>query len=123
MSGRIEITDSSFLDSTYNAMMFVVDWPVKDDYAITNVAVRNIKVDGTGTNVVNARVGGWATFENVDARNVGAPFVNNCGTFHFNGPPEFEVRDLGGNDGGWTGASWCEDRPAVVPPPPPSPWN
>ena len=52
-------------------MMFVVDWPVKDDYAITNVAVRNIKVDGTGTNVVNARVGGWATFENVDARNVG----------------------------------------------------
>jgi hypothetical protein len=123
MSGKIEITDSSFLDSTYNAMMFVVDWPVKDDYGITNVAVRNIKVDGTGTNVVNARVGGWATFENVDARNVGAPFVNNCGTFHFNGPPEFEVRDLGGNDGGWTGATWCEDRPAVVPPPPPSPWS
>ncbi|MFF0265670.1 glycosyl hydrolase family 28-related protein [Kribbella sp. NPDC004536] len=123
MSARIEITDSSFLDSTYNAMMFVVDWPVKDDYAITNVAVRNIHVDGTGTNVVNARVGGWATFENVDARNVGAPFVNNCGTFHFNGPPEFEVRDLGGNDGGWTGASWCEDRPVVVPPPPPSPWE
>ena len=91
MSGTIEITDSSFLDSTYNAMMFVVDWPVKDDYAITNVAVRNIKVDGTGTNVVNARVGGWATFENVDARNVGAPFVNNCGTFHFDGPPEFDV--------------------------------
>jgi hypothetical protein len=123
MSGTIEITDSSFLDSTYNAMMFVVDWPVKDDYAITNVAVRNIKVDGTGTNVVNARVGGWATFENVDARNVGAPFVNNCGTFHFNGPPEFDVRLLAGNDGGWTGATWCEDRPTVVPPPPPSPWN
>ena len=123
MSASIEITDSSFLDSTYNAMMFVVDWPVKDDYAITGVTVRDIKVDGTGTNVVNARVGGWATFENVDARNVGAPFVNNCGTFHFDGPPEFDVRLLGGNDGGWTGATWCEDRPAVVPPPPPSPWN
>jgi hypothetical protein len=123
MSGTIEITDSSFLDSTYNAMMFVVDWPVKDDYAITNVAVRNIKVDGTGTNVVNARVGGWATFENVDARNVGAPFVNNCGTFHFDGPPEFDVRLLSGNDGGWSGATWCEDRPTVVPPPPPSAWN
>ncbi|MEU4190350.1 glycosyl hydrolase family 28-related protein [Kribbella sp. NPDC026611] len=123
MSGRIEITDSSFLDSTYNAMMFVVDWPVKDDYGITNVAVRNIKADGTGTNVVNARVGGGASFENVDARNVGAPFVNNCGTFHFTGTPEFEFRDLGGNDGGWTGATWCEDRPTVVPPPPPSPWN
>ncbi len=123
MAGRIEITDSSFLDSTYNAMLFVVDWPVKDDYAITNVAVSNIKVDGTGTNVVNARVGGWATFENVDARNVGAPFVNNCGTFQFDGTPEFDVRLLAGNDGGWTGATWCEDRPAVVPPPPPSPWD
>ncbi|TDD21115.1 mycodextranase [Kribbella turkmenica] len=122
MSGRIEIRDGSFLDSTYNAMLFVVDWPVKDDYAIENVAVRNIKVDGTGTNVVNARVGGWATFENVDARNVGAPFVNNCGTFQFDGTPEFDVRLVAGNDG-WTGATWCEDRPGVVPPPPPSPWG
>ena len=122
MSGRIDITDSTFLDSTYNAFLFVVDWPVKDTYAITNVHVRNARVDGTGTNVVNARVGGWAEFENVDARNVGAPFVNNCGTFHFTGTPEFDVRLLGGNDGGWTGATWCEDRPPVVPPPPPSGW-
>ncbi|WP_405062774.1 right-handed parallel beta-helix repeat-containing protein [Kribbella sp. NBC_01505] len=123
MNADLQITDSSFLDSTYNAMMFVVDWPVKDVYAINNVAVRNIKVDGTGTGVVNARVGGFASFENVDARNVGAPFVNNCGTFHFDGPPEFDVRLLTGNDGGWYGATWCEDRPAVVPPPAPSPWN
>ncbi|MET7278247.1 glycosyl hydrolase family 28-related protein [Kribbella sp. NPDC005582] len=123
MSADLQITDSSFLDSTYNAMMFVVDWPVKDTYAINNVAVRNIKVDGTGTGVVNARVGGFASFENVDARNVGAPFVNNCGTFHFDGPPEFDVRLLSGNDGGWYGATWCEDRPVVIPPPPPSVWN
>jgi hypothetical protein len=124
MAGRIDITDSSFLDSTYNAFMFVVDWPVKDDYAVTNVAVRNVKVDGTGTNVVSARVGGFATFENVDARNVGAPFVNNCGTFHFTGTPEFDVRLIGdSNDGGWHNNSWCEDRPPVVAPPPPSPWN
>ena len=121
MEGQIEITDSSFLDSTYNAFMFVVDWPVKDEYSLSNVTVRNIRVDGTGTNVVNARVGGAATFENVDARNVGAPFVNNCGTFHFNGPPEFDVHLLEGNDGGWTNGSWCEDRPPVVPPPAPSP--
>ncbi|GAA0577594.1 mycodextranase [Kribbella sandramycini] len=123
MSADIRITDSAFLDSTYNALMFAVDWPVKDTYAIENVAVSNIKVDGTGTSVVNARVGGWATFENVDARNVGAPFVNNCGTFQFNGPPEFDVRLLGGNDGNWHGDTWCEDRPTVVPPPPPAPWN
>lgn len=124
MAGRIEITDSTLLDSTYNAFLFVVDWPVKDEHEITNVAVRNIKVDGTGTNVVNARVGGWASFENVDARNVGAPFVNNCGTFQFDGTPEFDVRLVGdSNDGGWTGATWCEDRPTVVPPPPPTPWR
>lgn len=127
MSGRIEITDSSFLDSTYNAFLFVVDWPVKDDYALTNVVVRDVKVDGTGTNVVNARVGGWASFENVDARNVGAPFINNCGTFHFTGTPEFDVRLGTGNDGGWTADAGapghCEDRPPVVPPPPPGPWQ
>ncbi|WBQ05835.1 glycosyl hydrolase family 28-related protein [Kribbella sp. CA-293567] len=127
LAGRIEVTDSSFLDSTYNAFMFVVDWPVKDEHTVTNVAFLNIKVDGTGTNVLNARVGGWATFENVDARNVGAPFVNNCGTFHFTGTPEFDVRLGAGNDGNWTtdaGApGHCEDRPAVVPPPPPTPWN
>ena len=123
MDARIDITDSTFLDSTYNAFMFVVDWPVKDTYGITNVHVRNARVDGTGTNVVNARVGGWAEFENVDARNVGAPFVNNCGTFHFTGTPGFDVRLVGdSNDGGWTGATWCEDRPPVVPPPPPSSW-
>ncbi|TCM51210.1 glycosyl hydrolase family 28-related protein [Kribbella sp. VKM Ac-2568] len=128
MAGRIEITDSSFLDSTYNAFLFVVDWPVKDDYAVTNVVVRDVKVDGTGTNVVNARVGGWASFENVDARNIGAPFVNNCGTFHFTGTSEFDVRLVGdSNDGGWTADAGapghCEDRPPVVPPAPPGPWN
>ena len=111
MSGPIEITDSSFLDSTYNAMLFVVDWPVKDDYAITNVAVRNIKVDGTGTNVVNARVGGWATFENVDARNVGAPFVNNCGTFHFDGRRSSTYGCWPATTAAGPDATWCEDRP------------
>jgi hypothetical protein len=68
---------------------------VKDAYAITNVAVRN----------------------------VGAPFVNNCGTFHVDGPPEFDVRLLGGNDVGWADPTWCENRPPVVPPLPPSAWN
>lgn len=122
MTSRIDVTDSSFLDNTYNAIMFVVDWPVKDKYVINNVHFTNIKVDGTGTSVVNARVGGWATFQNVNARNVGAAGVNNCGTFHFTGTPEFQVIDLGGNGGGWLNTATCDDRPPVVPPPPPSPW-
>lgn len=122
LTADIEVTDSSFLDNTYDAFMFVADWPVKDEYVINNVHFSNIKVDGTGTSVVNARAAGWATFQNVVARNVGAAGINDCGTFHFDGPPEFEVRLLGGNEG-WTGQTICADRPAVVPPPAPSPWR
>ena len=115
----IQVTGDHFLDNTYNAIMVVADWPVKDLYSITNVHFKDIKVDGTGTSVLSARVAGGATFENVDARNVGAVGVNNCGSFNFTpAGSEFTVTDLGGNDGGWL-APWvlpntitCDDRPA-----------
>ncbi|WP_285783945.1 glycosyl hydrolase family 28-related protein [Microbispora sp. NBRC 16548] len=125
----IEVSGDHYLDSTYNAIMLVSEWSVKDLYAIPKVRFTDIRVDGTGTSVVSARVKGSASFENVDARNVGAVGVNNCGSFNF--PPtgsEFSLTDLGGNDGGWL-APWmlpntitCDDRPPVVPPPAPSPW-
>jgi hypothetical protein len=130
----IQVTGDSFLDNTYNAIMLVSDWPVKDLYSIKGVRFKDVRVDGTGTSVVSARSAGSASFENVDARNVGAVGVNNCGSFHF--PPtgsEFTLADLGGNDGGGTTGPWlapwelpntitCDDRPAVVPPPPPAQW-
>jgi hypothetical protein len=134
MTANVEVTGDNFLQNTYNAIMLVVDWPVKDLYSITNVHFKDIKVDGTGTSVVSARVAGSATFENVDARNVGAVGVNNCGSFHFTpAKSEFSLVDRGGNDGGGTTGPWfapwelpntitCDDRPAVVPPPPPSAW-
>ncbi|MEU7879552.1 glycosyl hydrolase family 28-related protein [Microbispora bryophytorum] len=125
----IEVSGDHYLDSTYNAIMLVSEWSVKDQYAIPKVRFTDIRVDGTGTSVVSARVKGSASFANVDARNVGAVGVNNCGSFNF--PPtgsEFSLTDLGGNDGGWL-APWmlpntitCDDRPPVVPPPAPSPW-
>ncbi|MEU7938858.1 glycosyl hydrolase family 28-related protein [Microbispora bryophytorum] len=125
----IEVSGDHYLDSTYNAIMLVSEWSVKDQYAIPKVRFKDVRVDGTGTSVVSARVKGSASFANVDARNVGAVGVNNCGSFNF--PPtgsEFSVTDLGGNDGGWL-APWmlpntitCDDRPPVVPPPAPSPW-
>lgn len=125
----VEVSGDHYLDSTYNAIMLVSEWPVKDLYSITNVRFSDIRVDGTGTSVLSARVKGSASFANVDARNVGAVGVNNCGSFNF--PPtgsEFALSDLGGNDGGWL-APWmlpntitCDDRPPVVSPPPPSPW-
>ncbi|NEE56893.1 mycodextranase, partial [Streptomyces sp. SID8455] len=78
----IRVTRNDFLDNTYNAIMLVTDWPVKDKHVIKGVHFKDIRVDGTGTSVVSARAKGSATFENVDARNVGAVGVNNCGAFN-----------------------------------------
>ena len=129
ISADIQVQGDHYLDSTYNAIMFVTDFPVKDLYSISNVRFSDIRVDGTGTSVVSARAAGSASFENVDARHVGAVGVNNCGSFHFAAAgSEFSLVDRGGNDGGWL-APWmlpntitCDDRPPVVPPPPPSGW-
>ncbi|MBG0568978.1 glycosyl hydrolase family 28-related protein [Actinoplanes aureus] len=124
----VQVTGDHFLDNTYNAIMLVADWPVKDLYSIDRVKFKDIRVDGTGTSVVSARAGGSASFENVDARNVGAVGVNNCGRFRFTPEgSEFSLTDLGGNDGGWLGpyvpnTITCDDRPPVVPPPAPSGW-
>ncbi|MFI7421220.1 glycosyl hydrolase family 28-related protein [Nonomuraea sp. NPDC049684] len=124
----IRVTGDHYLDNTYNAVMLVADWPVKDLYSITGLRFKDVRVDGTGTSVLSARAAGSAAFENVDARNVGAVPVNNCGTFHFTPDgSEFALTDGGGNDG-WL-APWllpntltCDDRPPAVPPPAPAPW-
>ncbi|HWF27089.1 MAG TPA: glycosyl hydrolase family 28-related protein [Mycobacterium sp.] len=138
INADVEVVGDNFLDNTYDAMMVVSDYPVKDLYDITNVHFRDIEVDGAGTDVFDARSAGSATFQNVDVRNIGWWGVNNCGSFNF--PPtgsEFTLTDLGGNDGidndaYHLGTNWltpylpnaitCNDRPPVVPPPPPSPW-
>jgi hypothetical protein len=125
----LQVVGNHFLDNTYNAIMFVSDWPVKDLYSIRGAHFRDTRIDGTGTSVLSARVMGDATFENTDARNVGAVGVNNCGSFTFTpAGSEFTVTDAGGNDGGWL-QPWmlpntitCDDRPTVVPPPAPSEW-
>lgn len=125
----IRVTGDHYLDNTYNAILLISDFPVKDKYSISNIHFKNIRVDGTGTSVVSARVAGSASFKNVDARNVGAVGVNNCGSFNFRPTgSEFSLVDRGGNDGGWL-APWmlpntitCNDRPPVVPPPAPTTW-
>ncbi|WP_027345465.1 glycosyl hydrolase family 28-related protein [Hamadaea tsunoensis] len=134
INADIEVVGDNFLDSTYNAIMLVADWPVKDLYHITNVHFKDVKIDGTGTSVVSARAGGSASFENVDARNVGAVGINNCGQFNWLPTgSEFSFEDRGGNDGGGTTGPWfaswelpntitCDDRPPVVVPPAPSAW-
>lgn len=129
LAADVQAVGNHFLDNTYNAVMFVSDWPVKDLYSITNVHFQDTRVDGTGTSVLSARSRGGASFQNTDARHVGAVGVNNCGSFNFPATgSEFTLTDLGGNDGGWL-APWmlpntitCDDRPPVVPPPPPAEW-
>jgi hypothetical protein len=129
IDANIEVVGDRYLDSTYNAIMIVSDWPVKDLYSVTNVSFADVRVDGTGTSVLSARSAGSASFRNVDARHVGAVGVNNCGSFHFTpAGSEFSIQDLGGNDGAWLAPGLlpntitCDDRPAVVPPPAPAPW-
>ena len=137
----IQVVGDHYLDSTYNAIMLVADWPVKDLYSLTGLHFSDIQVDGAGTSVVSARVAGSATFENVDARNIGWAGVNNCGAFNwdFEHGSEFSYQNLGGNDGAtaltpWNDgpANWlsryepniisCQDQPPVVSPPAPSTW-
>jgi hypothetical protein len=134
LTASIEVSGDNYLQNTYNAIMIVSDWPVKDLYTISNVHFTDVRVDGTGTSVLSARAAGNATFQNVVARHVGAVGINNCGSFHFTSKgSEFTVQDLGGNTGGGTTGPWlapwelpntitCNDRPPVVPPPPPSGW-
>src|SRR5258708_14360249 len=98
MDADVEVVGDSFLDNTYNAIMLVSDFPVKDLYSVTNVHFQDIKVDGTGTSVVSARVAWGASFQNVVARNVGAVGVNNCGPCHSTpARSEFPLTNLGGN--------------------------
>ncbi|BBH65873.1 hypothetical protein ACTI_25580 [Actinoplanes sp. OR16] len=124
----VRVTGDHYLDNTYNAIMLVSDWPVKDLYSINDVKFEDLRIDGTGTSVLSARTGGSASFSNVDARNVGAVGVNNCGRFGFPASgSEFALTDSGGNDGGWLqpfvpNVITCDDRPPVVPPPAPSAW-
>lgn len=134
ITADVEVVGDHYLDSTYNAILLVSDWAVRNEYSISNVHFQGLRIDGTGTSVLSARTAGSASFQDVDARNVGAVGINNCGSFGFTSAgSEFRVVDLGGNDGGGTTGPWlagwelpntvtCDDRPPVVAPPAPSPW-
>ena len=70
----------NFLDNTYNAIMLVTDFPVKDQYSITNVHFTGHQGGRHRHLGAERPLGRLAPrFQNVDARNVGAVGINNCG--------------------------------------------
>jgi hypothetical protein len=95
MSGRVNVTDTAILDSSYEAIQFV------SGPSITNVHFTNVTIDGTGTFAVQVQVGGSATFTNVTATRVGA----RSGVFSCMPPGHFTIVQGAGNSG------WYADRP------------
>jgi hypothetical protein len=108
LAAEIDVSGDRYLDSVYHAIVFhegpafplEVAEPYVPQYAIANVHFTDIQIDGTGAQVVSARVAGSATFRNVVARNVGVPGIA--------GAAEFEVVDLGGNEGDWLDSAHLE---------------
>ncbi|HEX6681284.1 MAG TPA: glycosyl hydrolase family 28-related protein, partial [Candidatus Limnocylindrales bacterium] len=96
MDARIEVRDSSFLDSTYSAIMVVKGYPTAN--SVSNLVFDNICIDGAGTYALQIQVVGGATFSNVDARNLGV-----AGTWR--GDP-FDIVDAGGNSGWQNDIHW-----------------
>jgi alpha-1,3-glucanase-like protein len=106
MDGRIDVTDSSFLDSTYSAIMAVKGYPTAN--SVSNVHVNDVCIDGAGTYALQLQVVGSATFKDVRARNLGV-----AGTWR--GDP-FDIIDEGGNSG-WQNDihwNWPMDQPKPV---------
>ena len=129
----IQVTGDHFLDNTYNAIMLVSDWPVKDLYSITQRPLqghpgrrhRHLGGQRPGRRV-GARSRTWtpATSARSASTTAGRSTSPPAGS-------EFSLTDLGGNDGGGTTGPWlapwelpntitCDDRPPVVVPPAPS---
>jgi hypothetical protein len=109
MDGRIDVVDSSFLDSTYSAIMAVKGYPTAN--SVSNVHVHDVCIDGAGTYALQLQVAGGASFAGVEARNLGVAGV-------WRGDP-FDIVDEGGNSGWQTDIrwNWPMDPPAPVPPP------
>ena len=98
----IRVTGDHYLDSTYNAIMLVSEWGVKDLYSINGVTFRDVRVDGTGTSVVSARVKGSASFaeRRRPQRRRGRREQLRVVRLPGRPAPSSRSTDLGGNDGG-----------------------
>jgi hypothetical protein len=111
MDGEINVTNSSFLDSTYSAIMMVEGYPIPN--SISNIHFADLCIDGAGTYALQIQLDGTSSYQNVTARNLGVG-----GTWR--GRDSHTTIDLGGNDGLtlWPNLwNWPMDSPRPVAPP------
>jgi hypothetical protein len=104
MNSSVVVDDLVIRNSPLEAIHFV------SGGSITNVKISNVTIDGVGTFVVQAQVGGSATFTNVQATRIGqaATPVYNCTSFGMLN---------GGGNGAWFTApqySQCGQWPTPV---------
>jgi hypothetical protein len=97
MTGTINVTDNTILDSPYEAVQFIGS-------TNTNINIDHLTVRNVGTFVVQIQSGGSVSMSNVTASGTrGIAGVYDCGYGL--------VIDKGAGNGGWD-TSWCDDMPA-----------
>ncbi|MDJ0347189.1 discoidin domain-containing protein [Streptomyces sp. H10-C2] len=72
MTGRIDVTDTTIVDSPYEAIQFIGS-------SVTNADVRRVVIHNAGTFAVQEQAAGSATFSDVTATGLGAAGVYDCG--------------------------------------------
>ncbi|GAA5193099.1 glycosyl hydrolase family 28-related protein [Rugosimonospora acidiphila] len=96
MSGSIDVTNNTILDSPYEAVQFVGS-------TNTNIDIDHLTVKNVGTFVVQIQSGGSVTMSNVKASGAqGIAGVYDCGYGL--------VIDKGTGNSGWD-STWCDDMP------------
>ncbi|MDQ1721785.1 MAG: hypothetical protein QOI26_1519, partial [Pseudonocardiales bacterium] len=100
MTGVVNVTDSTILDSSYEAIQFIGS-------GVSNVSFNNVQIDGTGTFVLQLQSTGSASFTNVTAAHVG-----NAGIYNCQGSGAFAINKVSG-DTGWD-STYCGPWPAPV---------
>jgi hypothetical protein len=105
MAGAIRVNDVDLIDSSYEAVQFT-------GASVSNVALSDVRIEGTGTFALQIESHGDASFKNVVATDVGArKGIYNC-LFTGGDTQAFTIKDLGGNSG-WN-ATFCGNWPAPV---------
>jgi hypothetical protein len=118
IEAAVEVNGDHYIDSIHNAILFLADPGNADRYAIPDVRLGEILIDGTGDSVVSVRTRGAASFHDVVARNVGRAGVSICRGFVSDAAETgFRIEDLGGNEDGWLEDLTIEDCRPFDPPP------